>query len=653
MRRPPPAADRARPQRRSAAALLRRLGLPDGVRLRARLARGGEGRRIRPALVAAGAVVASGAALIALAATLALPPSPAAMAFGDYAAALAADRVAEVRVGPQAAEVTLRDGTRHRVAAPLAWQPLQALAEAGVALRYRPDPPERLPAIASLLATTTLLALVAAWALKMRGMTRAGRRLDTGAGGDDGRRRGFAQVAGKEEAKAELGDVVALLREPARFAAVGAAPCRGVLLHGPPGNGKTRLAAALAEEAGVPFLHASGSDFAEMFVGLGALRVRRLFAEARRAAPCILFLDEIDAVAQARVAGATGGDREHAQTVAQLLTCLDGLDGREGVVVVAATNLVEGLDPALLRPGRFDRRVQVGRPTRMEREAILALHASGKPLAPEADLAALAARTGGLSGADLAHLVNDAAVLAARDGRGRIEAADLDRAVDRALLGPERRSLALAEAERRAVAVHEAGHALVALRVPGAEPLHKVTVLPRGASLGHAMQRPAEERFLRTRRQLLAELAVAAAGRAAEALELGPDAVTTGAAGDLRQMAEAARRMVYELGMADEEGGDPAFLAWPQAPRLAATVSPEARARLESAVERLARAAEAEARRVLEAHRPALRALAEALLERETLDGEEAEAIVRAATEGAPATSRTAAAPAEAVAAAA
>ncbi len=293
-------------------------------------------------------------------------------------------------------------------------------------------------------------------------------------------------MAGQEEAKQELADIVAHLRAPERFAAVGAAPCRGVLLYGPPGNGKTRLAGALAGEAGVPFIHASGAEFAEMFVGLGALRVRRLFAQARKAAPCILFLDEIDALAQARVPGGTGGDREHAQTVAQLLTCLDGLDGREGVVVIAATNLLETLDPALLRPGRFDRRVLIGRPTLAERAAILALHAAGKPLAPGVDLPGLATRTQGLSGADLAQLVNDAAVLAAREGRGRIEPGDLESALDRVLLGPERRSLRVEEEERRVVAVHEAGHALVALRTPGAEPLHKVTVLPRGAALGLA-----------------------------------------------------------------------------------------------------------------------------------------------------------------------
>ncbi|MBD0271096.1 MAG: AAA family ATPase, partial [Acetobacteraceae bacterium] len=388
--------------------------------------------------------------------------------------------------------------------------------------------------------------------------------------------------------------------------------------------------------AGVPFLHASGSEFTEMFVGLGAMRVRRLFDDARKAAPCILFLAEIDALAQARVAGGTGGDREHAQTVAQLLTCMDGLQGRAGVVVIAATNFAESLDPALLRPGRFDRRVQVGRPTLVEREAILALHARGKPVAPEVDLAVLAGRTAGMSGADLAHLVNEAAVLAARDSRPRIEPADLEHAADRVLMGPERRSLVLGEEERRIVAVHEAGHALVALRTPGAEPLHKVTVLPRGAALGLAMQRPAQERFLRNRRQLLAELAVAAGGRAAEELEFGAGAVTTGAAGDLRHVAESARRMVFELGMG-ADGEDVAFLAWPQDPRLAETVSPEGRARLEAAVERLARGALDEARRVLQAHRTALRALTEALLDRETLDGAEAEALVRAATAAAPA----------------
>jgi cell division protease FtsH len=583
-----------------------------------------------------GRVLAAGAGVAGLSAgatglyalLMAASPPLVPMAFHDYAAAVSAGKVAAVLVRPQEAEIVLHGGERREVRAPLEWQPMARLAEAGVAVRYEPEAPDRLPAISSLLGIATILAFGLAWAFKMRDMTRAGRRFQPPSAG-----KGFADVAGQEEAKAELGDIVSFLRDPARFTAVGAAPCRGVLLYGPPGNGKTRMAAALAGEAGVPFLHASGSEFTEMFVGLGAVRVRKLFEDARAAAPCILFLDEIDALAQARVAGGTGGDREHAQTVAQLLTCMDGLDGRAGVVVIAATNLAETLDPALLRPGRFDRRVQVGRPTLVEREAILALHARDKPLAPEVDLAVIAGRTGGMSGADLAHLVNEAAVLAARDARRRIEPADLEHAADRVLLGPERRGLVLAEAERRIVAVHEAGHALVALRAPGAEPLHKVTVLPRGAALGLAMQRPAEERFLRSRRQLLAELAVAAGGRAAEELEFGADAVTTGAAGDLRHVAEAARRMVFELGMG-AEGEEVAFLAWPQDPRLADTVSPDGRARLEAAVERLARGALDDARRVLQAHRAGLRALAEALLRHETLDGAEAEAVVRDAVAG-------------------
>ena len=582
-------------------------------------------RRRRILAAGAGTAGVSAAGIGLYAALTALAPSLPTMPFHDYKAALAAGTVAEVLVRPQEAEVLLRGGDWRQVRAPLEWQPLALLSESGVAVRYEPEGRDRLPTISSLLGIATLLAFGLAWAFKMRDMTRAGRRFETPAGAH-----GFSDVAGQEEAKAELGDIVAYLRDPARFTAVGASPCRGVLLYGPPGNGKTRMAAALAGEAGVPFLHASGSEFTEMFVGLGAMRVRRLFDDARKQAPCILFLDEIDALAQARVAGGTGGDREHAQTVAQLLTCMDGLDGRAGVVVIAATNFAESLDPALLRPGRFDRRVQVGRPTQVEREAILSLHARGKPIAPEVDLAVMAGRTAGMSGADLAHLINEAAVLAAREARGRIEPADLEQAADRVLMGPERKSLLLGEEERRIVAFHEAGHALVALRTPAAEPLHKVTVMPRGAALGLAMQRPAEERFLRNRRQLLAELAVAAGGRAAEELEFGADAVTTGAAGDLRHVSEAARRMVFDYGMGPE-GDDVAFLAWPQDARLADTVSPAGRARLESAVERLARGALDEARRVLQANRAGLHALAEALLHEETLDGAAAESVVRSA----------------------
>ncbi len=593
-----------------------------GTRLRRFWVKASPRARLLTGLAALFGTLSLGALGFALHAWLA-PPAPAPMAFGEYTAALARQEIAEVLVREEGAIVTLRDGTRREVQAPIAWQPVQAIAGSGAAIRYEAPSPERLSTITSLLGFLTLLAFGGVYAWKMRDMGSRARQFKAGP-------RSFASVAGQEEAKAELADIVSYLREPARFAAVGAAPCRGILLYGPPGNGKTCLAAALAGEAGVPFLHASGSEFAEMFVGLGALRVRRLFEDARRHAPCILFLDEIDALAQTRVSGGTGGDREHAQTVAQLLTCLDGLEGREGIVVLAATNLPENLDPALLRPGRFDRRVQVGRPTLVEREAILALHARGKPLAPEVDLAELAARTQGMSGADLAHLVNDAATLAAREGRGSIVCADLDSAVDRALLGPARRGLALIESERRIVAFHEAGHALAALRTPGAEPLHKVTVLPRGQALGLAMQRPSEERFLRTRRHLVAELVVAAAGRAAEEIEFGAENVTTGAGGDLRHVAELARRMVYELGMGPE-GEDTVFLAWPQDPRLAATVSPEARARLEQAVERLARQALDEARRLLSTQRAGLNAIATTLLREETISGEDADRIAREA----------------------
>jgi cell division protease FtsH len=498
-----------------------------------------------------------------------------------------------------------------------------AAGRGGVAVRYEAEGRDRLPTISSLLGIATILAFGLAWAFKMRDMTRSGRRFQAPSAN-----KGFGDVAGQEEAKAELGDIVSFLRDPARFTAVGAAPCRGVLLYGPPGNGKTRMAAALAGEAGVPFLHASGSEFTEMFVGLGAMRVRRLFDDARKAAPCILFLDEIDALAQARVAGGTGGDREHAQTVAQLLTCLDGLDGRAGVVVIAATNLAETLDPALLRPGRFDRRVQVGRPTLVEREAILALHARGKPsrrrwtwrCSPAAP-AACPAPTSRTSS------TRPRCWPRATRGRASSRRPGARRRPRAARPGAPRPGLAEASAgsspsTRPATRWWRCGR-----RAPSRCTRSRCCrAAPRSASPCSARRRSASSA---AGGSCWPSSPSPPAAARAEELEFGADAVTTGAAGDLRHVAEAARRMVFELGMgADGRGrGVPRLAAGPRAsPKPCRPKAARGWKRRWSAGPRRLD----EARRVLQAHRAGLRALADALLRQETLDGAEAEAVVRA-----------------------
>ncbi|MDI3306438.1 MAG: AAA family ATPase [Acetobacteraceae bacterium] len=571
-------------------------------------------------------------------------PTP--MSFSAYTAALEHGDVVKVAIGISAEDyqhvlVTMRDGSRHLLRAPVEWLPKDAMLAHGVEISFD-IPREALEAanaqqasagsvlvagmqilapllLALLLGTMLFMAL--GHMRRMRGS--AGRLYEP----DASRRVSFQDVAGQDAAKAELGDVLAYLRDPHRFDAVGAKPPRGVLLLGPPGTGKTLLARALAGEAGVAFFHASGSDFVEMFVGVGASRVRRLFERARKHAPCIVFIDEIDTVGAARTSSAAGGDREHNQTITQLLTAMDGIESSTGVVVIGATNFAEALDPALLRPGRFDRHVTVGLPTLAERAAILRVHARGKPLAVDVDLDGLAQRSGGMSGADLESLLNSAAVLAARNGRKEITRYDIEAAFDTVLIGAERDGLRLSEHDKRVTAVHEAGHALVALRMPASDPLHKVTVLPRGQALGVAIMQPDGERVLETRARLKARLAYGYGGRVAEEVIFGREVASTGAQGDLVMVTDLARRMVLEWGLGEDESGS-APLSWSRRQAADPTVSRDAQLRLERSVQRLADEAYARATEILTRERAGLFALAEALLERETLAGDEARAVV-------------------------
>ena len=441
----------------------------------------------------------------------------------------------------------------------------------------------------------------------------------------------FADVAGVDEALTELREIVDFLKDPKRYGRLGARAPKGVLLVGPPGTGKTLLARAVAGEAAVPFFSINGSEFVELFVGVGAARVRDLFDQARQRAPAIIFIDELDALGRARGMTGIGGHDEKEQTLNQLLAELDGFDPSKGLVLLAATNRPEILDPALLRAGRFDRQVLVDRPDKKGRIAILGIHLKKVVLAADVDAEQIAALTPGFSGADLANLVNEAALLATRRGADAVTAADFGEAVERIVAGLEKRNRRLNEKERRVVAYHEMGHALVAMALPGVDPVHKVSIIPRGiGALGYTIQRPTEDRFLMTQQELDDKLAVLLAGRAAEHLVLG--ALSTGAADDLAKATDVARSMVTrygmnaELGHAAYEAERPMFLGAPQLGRTE-TFSEATLAAIDTAVRQLVDGAFVRARRLLEEHRDVLTAGAEQLLAQETLEREDLDAL--------------------------
>jgi cell division protease FtsH len=438
----------------------------------------------------------------------------------------------------------------------------------------------------------------------------------------------FADVAGAVGVKQEIREVVDFLRSPATFRAIGAKIPKGVLLVGPPGTGKTLLARAVAGEAGVPFLSVTGSDFMEMFVGVGASRVRDLFATARKQAPSIIFLDEIDSIGRKRGSG-LGGHDERDQTLNQMLSEMDGFEASEGVVIIAATNRPDVLDPALLRPGRFDRQIVVPLPDLEERLPILQVHCAGKRIGVDVNLAVVARGTPGMAGADLANLVNEAALHAVRRGAEEVAMVDFEAARDRVLMGQRRESVMLSDKEKQATALHEGGHAVLAYVLPDADPVHKVTILPTGMALGATQQLPLEERHTYWREHLEAALAVMMGGRCAERLVLG--SLSTGAGNDLQRATEMARKMVRELGMSDRIGP----MAWSSGQvflgdDLLSTkdYSEETSRVIDEEVERILRSAEEQALRVLTVHRAGLDAVAAALLEKETIDGAEVSRLV-------------------------
>ncbi|MET0449976.1 MAG: ATP-dependent zinc metalloprotease FtsH, partial [Aeromicrobium sp.] len=442
----------------------------------------------------------------------------------------------------------------------------------------------------------------------------------------------FSDVAGCDEAIEELGEIKEFLQEPAKFQAVGAKIPKGVLLYGPPGTGKTLLARAVAGEAGVPFYSISGSDFVEMFVGVGASRVRDLFEQAKENAPAIVFIDEIDAVGRHRGTGMGGGHDEREQTLNQLLVEMDGFDVRGGVILIAATNRPDVLDPALLRPGRFDRQIGVEAPDLAGRTQILKVHARGKPIAPGVDLEAIGRRTPGFSGADLANVLNEAALLTARNGHKTIDSVALDEAIDRVISGPQKRSRLMNENERRITAYHEGGHALVAAALPQSDPVHKITILPRGRALGYTMVLPDEDKYSQTRAELLDKLAYMMGGRAAEELVFHDP--TTGAGNDIEKATGLARAMVTQYGMTERLGavrlgeneGQP-FLG--RDIGHARNYSENVAAIVDDEINKLISYAHQEAFDILHENRDVLDALVTELLEKETLDKAQVAEIFR------------------------
>ncbi len=446
----------------------------------------------------------------------------------------------------------------------------------------------------------------------------------------------FRDVAGVDEAVEELHEIKEFLENPKKFQALGARIPKGVLLYGPPGTGKTLLARAVAGEAGVPFFSISGSDFVEMFVGVGASRVRDLFEQAKQNSPCIIFMDEIDAVGRHRGAGLGGGHDEREQTLNQLLVEMDGFEMKDNIILIAATNRPDILDPALLRPGRFDRQIVVDRPDRLGRRKILDVHTRGKPLAREIDVDALAGQTPGFTGADLSNLVNEAALLAARNGKREITQVELEEGIMRVIAGPEKKTRVMSDKERRITAYHEMGHAMVGHYLPNADPVHKISVVSRGQALGYTISLPTEDKFLTTRAELQDQMAMTLGGRAAEEIVFGE--VTTGASNDLEKVTATAKQMVMRFGMSEKLGprvfghdhGMPflgrEFSAEPD-------YSDEIAREIDDEIRRMVEQAHVQAKDILSSHRESLTKLSEILIKRETIEKEQFEALLAGGSE--------------------
>ena len=564
-------------------------------------------------------------------------PAQEKLSYSDFVTAIDTGKITSVTIQGNDVYGKFTDGKDFRTYKPADAELSDKLLEKNVAINAKPEE-EKFSWFSVFISWFPLILLVGVWIFFMRQMQSGGgkamafgksrAKLLTEAQG----KVTFEDVAGIDEAKEELAEIISFLKDPKKFTKLGGRIPKGVLLMGPPGTGKTLLARAIAGEAGVPFFSISGSDFVEMFVGVGASRVRDLFVQGKKSAPCIIFIDEIDAVGRHRGAGLGGGHDEREQTLNQLLVEMDGFESNEGVILIAATNRPDVLDPALLRPGRFDRQVVVPRPDVKGREAILKVHARKTPLAPDVDLAVIARGTPGFSGADLSNVVNEAALLAARKEKSIVDMQDLDDAKDKVLMGVERRSMVISEEEKKNTAYHEAGHTLVAKLIPGTDPVHKVSIIPRGMALGVTMQLPTEDKHSYSREVLLNKIAVLMGGRAAE--EIIFKTTTTGAGNDIERATELARKMVCEWGMSEKLGpvsfgkkDEQIFLGREMATHK--NYSEATAVEIDSEIRHIVDENYQRVRHLLTGNIESLHRISRELIEKENLSGEEVDRLIR------------------------
>ena len=558
------------------------------------------------------------------------------ISYSNFIKQVQQDDVKRVTIVENVISGKLKSGTDFTTIAPNDPELINTLRKHDVEIKAElpPQPPWWMTIISSLL---PMLLIVGIWFLLMQqSQGGGGRVMSFGKSrakmyGDEKIKISFKDVAGADEAKQELEEVVEFLKQPKKFNELGARIPKGVLLFGPPGTGKTLLAKAVAGEAGVPFFSISGSDFVEMFVGVGASRVRDLFEQAKKNAPCIVFIDEIDAVGRQRGAGLGGGHDEREQTLNQLLVEMDGFGANEGIIMIAATNRPDILDPALLRPGRFDRQIVVDRPDIKGRQDILKVHVKGKPVAADVNLGVLARRTPGFTGADLSNLVNEAALLSARRNKKKITMSEMEEAAERVMMGPERKSRVISDNEKRLTAYHEGGHTLVGMLLDHTDPVHKVTIIPRGRAGGYTLSLPKEDRYYATRSELLDELKLLLGGRVAEAIVL--NEISSGASNDLQRATGLARQMICEYGMSDKLGAvtfghrqDQVFLG--RDIGRDKDYSEEVAAQIDSEIRKFIDEAYQETVELLKKHIDKLHLIAEALIERETLEGFEVQQLM-------------------------
>lgn len=566
------------------------------------------------------------------------------MAYSDFMDQAKSGNVTEVTIKGLDLHGRLKNETTFISRMPANENVVERLDGTSVKITAQKPDPEQVSAFSIFLSWFPMLLLIGVWIFFMRQMQGRGGGGVMGFGksrarmlNEETKRVTFEDVAGIDEAKEELSEVVDFLKDPKKFQRLGGKIPKGALLVGPPGTGKTLVARAVAGEAGVPFFSISGSDFVEMFVGVGASRVRDMFEQGKKNAPCIIFIDEIDAVGRHRGAGLGGGNDEREQTLNQLLVEMDGFEGTDGVIIIAATNRPDVLDPALLRPGRFDRQVVIPNPDVKGREKILSVHTRNVPVARNVDLSVIAKGTPGFSGADLANLVNEAALLAARRNLRVVGQEEFEDAKDKVMMGAERRSMAMSEEEKKLTAYHEAGHAVVALHEPQSDPIHKATIVPRGRALGMVMRLPDGDRVSLRRDKIHADLSVAMGGRVAEELIFGYDKVTTGASGDIKMATSMARRMVTEWGMSDtlgmiHYGADQEEVFLGHSVTQSKNMSDATAATVDAEIKRLVAEGYERAKHILTTHMDELHKVAQALLEYEMLSGDEIKALLRGET---------------------